>query len=188
MKSAACITATIVIILCMASCSKENNKTSKSCNDSSNRVAIFDINNADSFVYYLTPRHFGDITKVSGYATNSSRSTMYLNIGIGHVCPYEDALVSSGFNTLFHDNNLKDTLAFREASISTFSAQSVPFDPNITSYHADEPLTFVVQSDTTGIAVVNAVYFPPQGSWQADSIYFFTNFLEISVGATYNTQ
>lgn len=178
-----CTAIAMAITFFVSSCAKDDKNK---CKDHSEKIIAFPYINATVFQQYQTPQNAGNVLYLTAYATNGGRSSFIFDIAVSNVCPHTDPLLSSTMVLKNPDANLTDSIGI--GSNHGGNVAEAVFPSNGTVYDIDEFYTFDAGSPSpVGFTFVNKISIPAQGSWAADSAYFFSNLDNLSVGGSYNT-
>ena len=107
------------------------------------------------------------------------KSIFILETEINHVCTYESPLISATHELVFSDNDIGDTVFILESP--RLINYGVPVSNGVV-FLSDE--LYLFQHENKGDNKLQYLFecsIPYQGSWVADSAYFFTNLVSFEL-------
>lgn len=172
----------LVVILFIAGCGKNEEKC-----EGEEKVTGFNTMNATEFARLLAAP---DILPLAAYRTAYSEnvngmgmSAFALQLSNVGVCAYEPVFVTSMLELTIADASVKDTL--NVSSPDNYFVQSV--QPSGTLYQANEYFDAGGTGDVD-IILKHVVWFPYQGSSDADSLYFWGNVINWRLGTIFTLR
>ncbi len=167
------------VVLFIAGC---NNANKENCGDDhTKRYFGFNSFSASNFEMYNNGVDAGYVYYSATYSVVNNRAVFKYLITIDSVCIYDDPNVFSTLNLLVANPDFKDTLKIKTQG--TGNAEVITaISPSNLVYDRDEIYSFTGKTNPDGLLVINSLSFPTQGSWQADSTYFFTTIDAYSFG------
>ena len=171
------------IAMLLTSCTPDDEK--KCGNEDFERYAVYPGITPNLFNDYLAGQYFSEQLYTTFYTTSGGRSRFIFSIAVSNVCSYEPILVSPTLQLVIANADIKDTLYISEPSGTKLEEGIAPSNGVI--YMIDEIYPFTTTSPTTSFNVGNIISFPSQGSWSADSLYFWGQVVDITFSVQYKT-
>lgn len=171
----------LFIPVLLPSCKDPDDPTVKDCGEEVITLTNF---------YDCNGLYNSDTTLTDGTNTSAYSFTIGLSGSIRFItlagsyesfCTYESPLVSAFLEFALDDPNFTDTVRVQEAGGTQIN---YPTDDLGTIHKSDQFYVWENENPDGARLIYNySVYFPTLGSWSADSAYFFSNLVQMRVGA-----